>query len=760
MTTSAQNSTSKGKKGSTASTNKKPKAKASKVKAAPQYAVGLRFGTNPKGITLDAAKVDHAKLADIAEQAAGKQLQGVKAVMQATSMANWPAEAQGIFWGLWRAVKDGRDVSLVLDGKPYARPIDAALGVLISPDIDPEAFSRSLAFVGQTIARCYPPEDSAVYIEAAVRKLQELGVKGKPLEALRSQIRKRLKAAHAASGLVGNGATAPKGEVNPYALAHLFLEREHRLDDDEDEDEDEDDEDDEEQSSGAVNRWRYGLRYYDEQFYRRRTGVWVVMTAEDVRLELTAFLQEQAPAETSSRRIGDVLVNVKSLCRLIIDRTPALPIYLGSDDSQAITKDRKLLALQNGLLDLDAQAKGGKPKLLPHDPHWFSTSVLPYKFDPVAKCPKWVKFVREVFDADAKTGKPAQDGDHRIDVLQEVFGYCLLPDARFQKFFVLTGDGQNGKGVTARLLRAMLGAENVTSVGMEALGERFGLAPLLGKLANVCGDLNEVDNVAEGVLKQLTGEDVLTIDRKHRDAVELVPNVKLVFVCNDLPRLRDKSSGTWRREIAIPYRKQIANGQVDQQLTRKLAKELPGILNWAIAGLRRLLEQQQFTDCAVCQAAVAKHRHYCDPVAQFVEERCVLAVDGLKGKYRVNKDVLYKAYKEWCEESGIRPAWKSTFGGQVSKLPGVFEKRPSAEQKGGKRVEVWEGIALGAPDNVVPPMPKVKHKPGKPTLTHGDGVKLGKSGKPVPANKPAAKGKPAANGKAGKSKAGEAKGVG
>ena len=94
------------------------------------------------------------------------------------------------------------------------------------------------------------------------------------------------------------------------------------------------------------------------------------------------------------------------------------------------------------------------------------------------------------------------NGDRRLRVLQEWFGYTLLCDGRFQKFLLMVGEGRNGKGVIQNLWVQMLGAENVAHVSLDQLSGRFAMQPLLGKMANICGDLCEIDAVAEGVLKR------------------------------------------------------------------------------------------------------------------------------------------------------------------------------------------------------------------------------------------------------------------
>ncbi|MBU4011339.1 MAG: hypothetical protein KJ882_11300, partial [Proteobacteria bacterium] len=58
---------------------------------------------------------------------------------------------------------------------------------------------------------------------------------------------------------------------------------------------------------------------------------------------------------------------------------------------EAYDHQKRFLTLENGLYDLN------KEELVRHDPSVFTTNLLPYEFDPGAKCPLWEKFLYDVF---------------------------------------------------------------------------------------------------------------------------------------------------------------------------------------------------------------------------------------------------------------------------------------------------------------------------------------------------------------------------
>jgi putative DNA primase/helicase len=274
--------------------------------------------------------------------------------------------------------------------------------------------------------------------------------------------------------------------------------------------------------------------------------------------------------------------------------------------------------------------------------------------------------------------------------MQEWFGYNLARTTDAQAFMILAGEGGTGKSTALAALEAMLGAENVSSVGLEAFNERFGLTPTLGKLANVCTDLNELDRVAEGKLKQYTDGSKLTIDRKGLPAVEARPTARLTLAANNVPRFSDKTDAIYRRLLLIPFDRKVK----DQERVAGMDKpafwraEAAGILNWALAGLARLQANGwRFTGSRAADAAKRRHRLDSDPAREFLEGHlaCDPDADPLPAGY------LYAAYRKWAEDNGHRPVASNRFARDVERvLPGARKDRHVFN--GGGRFMAWFGL--------------------------------------------------------------------
>jgi putative DNA primase/helicase len=233
----------------------------------------------------------------------------------------------------------------------------------------------------------------------------------------------------------------------------------------------------------------------------------------------------------------------------------------------------------------------------------------------------------------------------------------------------------------------MLGEENVSHVALDKIGGQFALQSVLGKSANLCGDLCEIDAPAEGVLKRLTGEDRLTVERKFQTAVPMAPALKLVFATNALPRFSDKSQGIWRRLMTVPFRVAIPDHEQDRGLATALCAELPGIARWSLEGLARLLEQGHFTRCDACEATARKHRSDCDPVAQFLDESNLYPPpDG--APRRIDRDVLYARYRSWCSDCNHKPLSRGRFTAEINRRHGLTYHRETR----GERRYYWLGM--------------------------------------------------------------------
>ncbi len=393
-----------------------------------------------------------------------------------------------------------------------------------------------------------------------------------------------------------------------------------------------------------------------------------------IKAEIDRWTSSKAPDKPPHKVTHQLVTNVlQALSGLVlISYHIEQPTWLGDSPN-----DCTYVSLADGLLDIERFLGGAGSYTLKHTPEWFSPHHLPYRFDPQAQCAQWLAFLDEVLEGDQE----------RIRLLQEWFGYCLLPDTSRQKFLVLEGEGANGKSVVCGILADLLGRPNVSHVPLERFGDRFQLTMTLGKLANIASEVGDLDKAAEGVLKGFTAGDRMAFDRKGINGIEAFPTARLVLATNNRPRFSDRSSGLWRRMLLIPFRITIPDEQQDTKLPTKLSAELPGIFCWAIAGLHRLRRNGHFTKSDLGTEALEEYRVENNPARLFLTEHYCDDPIGF-----VACSTLYNEYKAWCDANGYHPLGERAFGKEVTR---VFPRVRRAKKGTRERREYqYEGLSV------------------------------------------------------------------
>ena len=273
-------------------------------------------------------------------------------------------------------------------------------------------------------------------------------------------------------------------------------------------------------------------------------------------------------------------------------------------------------------------------------PRFFTVNALDY--DPDFDAPRpvnWHHFLQQLFSDDVQS----------VELLQDWFGYCLTGDTSQHKMLLIVGPPRSGKGTIARVLTQLVGSGNVGGPTTSSLAGPFGLQPLIGKSLAIVSDARFSGDSIQTVVERLlciSGEDTLTIDRKHLGSVTMKLPTRLVFLTNELPRMNDASGALASRFMMLRLIRSFY-GYEDREITRKQLAELPGIINCAIDGWLRLRERGAFVQPESVEDAIRETKDLASPVGAFVREQCVVGA----GR-RIRVDDLYEAWKTWCVQDG------------------------------------------------------------------------------------------------------------
>jgi P4 family phage/plasmid primase-like protien len=212
-------------------------------------------------------------------------------------------------------------------------------------------------------------------------------------------------------------------------------------------------------------------------------------------------------------------------------------------------------------------------------------------------------------------------------------------------------------------------------VPLEGFSQRFAMAETLGKLANLCPEVGEIDRTCEGVLKSYISGDSMFFEKKGKDPFTARPTARLVIATNNIPRFADRSEGIWRRLLIVPMNVVIPPAERTPGMDKEehWAAELPWILNWALEGLRRLrCIGWRFPQPEACRVALEEHRLESDPARSFLLEHYSACPDGEP----VPAAELYSHYQLWCTQNGHRnPLNNIIFGRQIRRMFNGAESR-------------------------------------------------------------------------------------
>lgn len=409
---------------------------------------------------------------------------------------------------------------------------------------------------------------------------------------------------------------------------------------------------------------------------------WYTMTNDDV----TAWLYERMDAaymvvrDKDTKQWTETPWNPANSSITNLDKALRAAVNLRDDTQQNTMIGEGIhdlaISCTNGLLRVTGR------ELAPADPAFFSFSSVPFAYDREAVCPQWQAWLEETF---------AHDPDS-VALVQEWFGYVLSGRTDLQKALMLQGPPRSGKGLIARILQMLAGLKNCVGPTLNSLTEQFGVWALTDKTLAVIGDARLPKKGTEVITERLlsiTGEDTIQVDRKYQRPWQGTIPARVMLLSNEVPNWSD-SAGVLPTRFLVATTVVSYLGREDPTLIDRLAKELPGILNWALDGLDRLIKTNQFTVNRATPEIVGAQRERSAPQGGFIEEVCVLGED----KW-VSKERLREMWTQWNAKHGRTVA--DTRESFTTKLLGMVPTIRARDQKkriDGKLTPIYRGIGM------------------------------------------------------------------
>lgn len=383
-------------------------------------------------------------------------------------------------------------------------------------------------------------------------------------------------------------------------------------------------------------RWQIDERRQLDTFAKQLTeSLWQQAATEARQSEddVIKFLWRFATASNQTRGVSNLLALAKS-------DVPIRP--------QELDQHSWLLNCQNGIVDLR------EGTLTPHDRERFLTQLAGTTFQPDATCPRWEQFLQTILAGD----------EQLIGYLQRLMGLSLTGSTAEHILPILHGAGANGKSVLIDTWLALLG-----SYGMKANAELLlasrdrhptEVADLFRVRLVACLEADEGRRLAEGLVKELTGGDILRARRMREDFWQFSPTHKLVLASNHRPVVRGNDHGLWRRLRLVPFNVVIPDHEQDKQLAEKLRAELPGILQWAVRGCLEW-QREGLQEPQSVKAATGDYRAEQDVLGLFLADCCVFDPE-----LEVQATSLFTRFRSWCDANNERATNQTRFGRQLT----------------------------------------------------------------------------------------------
>ena len=336
----------------------------------------------------------------------------------------------------------------------------------------------------------------------------------------------------------------------------------------------------------------------------------------------------------------------------------------------AEVSDANLIAFKNGIYNIVTGT------LTPFSPDVVITNQVPWNYNPSAQCEIAEKTLKKM---------ACQDGEI-LQLLAECIGYCFYRRNELSVSMFLTGEKANGKSTFLQMIQDVLGTPNISTLGLDELDERFSVATMFGKLANIGDDISDdfLHGKAIAHFKKIVSGNMVKAEHKGQDPFFYKPTVKLIFSANQIPRMKDRTGAVLRRMVIIPFNATFSKDDPDYDpyIAWKLKDTavMEYLVRIGVEGLKRILENHSFTQSAKVDAEIKEYTEYNNPILLFLAET--------EKEEIINQEtrLVHSQYEIFCNDNGFQSMGLTTFAKEINRQLGCqsVQKRIN-----GKRVRVF-----------------------------------------------------------------------
>jgi putative DNA primase/helicase len=242
------------------------------------------------------------------------------------------------------------------------------------------------------------------------------------------------------------------------------------------------------------------------------------------------------------------------------------------------------------------------------------------------------------------------------------------------------------------VLTKILGEQNISSLDLRNLGDRFSKVSLYRKLANIGDDISDEFIPDASLFKKITDGGRIQAEKKGQDPFEFNPYVKLIFSANNMPRIKDKTGAVLRRLVIIPFNATFRETDEDYNphIFNELIEQssLEYMIRVGVEGLQRIIENKRFTSSEKVQKEIDEYEDFNNPVKGFFKECDEQYGEGYI--FRESATDIYARYQVYCADNHLQPESNTVFGRSIRSLFNVESKQ---RKIGGRNVRMYVKVA-------------------------------------------------------------------
>jgi len=320
-----------------------------------------------------------------------------------------------------------------------------------------------------------------------------------------------------------------------------------------------------------------------------------------------------------------------------------------------------------------------------HNPNDYCSMQVKYPYNPDASYDSWTRFIDDVTAGDPRAA----------ELLQLIPGYVFEPTSKYERVFVLSGTGGNGKTRYLEILRQLFsGSTNsVSHLTPRGLLDRFQAIQLRESIVNIAGEIRSDIRDTEERIKSIASGEPLSACYKGQDFITFIPRTKLIFATNSQLASGDTSDGLTRRLILVDFKVSFVDNpdpndpyqrKRDVDILDSLNRELHsgGIFNWAYEGYKLLRAVGYFTETADQTQLIQEFKRASNPILVFWEDN-----HGDFGDSITNLVLYRERYFQWCSDNGEKPLTSQAFFREFKKVSSkVYEPYRTSKERGYRRI--------------------------------------------------------------------------